>query len=155
MCDSSVSLTIGFISLNLGQLQSNTSAAGAAGFDPNLKARLDTLGRFVESYFHNGLAPSTIQAYDFAKHKYFHFGVRTNTSPLPLNENLLCRYVTYLADDGLSPRKSISYSTFADSNESLRPTNWQYGPLRTNDEGAKRKNRPTGRSTSLLCQVYC
>ena len=67
----------------------------------------------MERYFRNGLAPSTQNCYDSAKRRFLSFCNRTGLSPLPLNENLLCRYVSFLADEGLSPKTIKSYLSAA------------------------------------------
>ena len=63
----------------------------------------------VERYFRSGLAPSTQNCYDSAKCRFLHFCKRTGLSPLPLSENLLCRYMASLADEGQSPKTIKSY----------------------------------------------
>ena len=54
-------------------------------------------------YFHSGLAPSSHRSYDSARHRFLTFCEKSHLNPLPLNENLLCRYTAYLAEDGLAP----------------------------------------------------
>lgn len=63
----------------------------------------------MERYFRSGLAPSTHQSYESAKRRFLQFCKQANFNPLPLNENLLCRYVAYLAEEGLSPRTIKPY----------------------------------------------
>lgn len=63
----------------------------------------------MERYFRSGLAPSTHQSYESAKRRFLQFCKQANFTPLPLNENLLCRYVAYLAEEGLSPRTIKPY----------------------------------------------
>ena len=79
--------------------------------DNNCKTRLDigSLDMSVERYFQSGLAPSTQNCYDSAKRRFLLFCNRTGLSPLPLNKNVLCRYVASLADEGLSPKTIKSY----------------------------------------------
>ena len=81
------------------------------GSDINCKTRLDicSLDRSVERYFRSGLAPSTQNCYDSAKRRFLHFCNNTGLSPLPLRENSLCRYILFLADEGLSPKTIKSY----------------------------------------------
>ena len=57
----------------------------------------------MEKYFHSGLAPSSHRSYDSAKRRFVTFCEKSHLNPLPLNENLLCRYTAYLAEDGLAP----------------------------------------------------
>ena len=58
----------------------------------------------MERYFRNGLAQSTHWSYDSAKRKFLCFCNQAGLAPLPVSENLLCRYVAYLAEQGLSPK---------------------------------------------------
>lgn len=53
--------------------------------------------RAVESYFRAELA-STQRSYDSAKEIFLQFCSGAQCSPLPVTEQLLCRYVSYLAD---------------------------------------------------------
>ena len=63
----------------------------------------------MDGYFRSGLAHSTSQTYNSAKHRFLSFSDKANLSPLPLTENLLCRFVCSLADDGLAPSSIKSY----------------------------------------------
>ena len=63
----------------------------------------------MDGCFRSGLAPSTSQTYNSAKCRFLSFCDKANLSPLPLTENLLCRFVGYLADDGLAPSPIKSY----------------------------------------------
>lgn len=94
-----------------GSPRSNFPPAGAVGPDDDIKAGLDisSLDRSVECYFRSGLAPSTHQSYESAKRRFLQFCKQANFNPLPLNENLRCRYVAYLAEEGLSPRTIKPY----------------------------------------------
>ena len=68
------------------------------------EARLDLckLGNSVRKYFQQGLAPSTQRSYDSAKAQFINFCSSAGSYPLPLSENLLCFYVSFLADKGLA-----------------------------------------------------
>ena len=63
----------------------------------------------MDGYFRSGLAPSTSQTYNLVKHRFLSFCDKANLCPLPLTENLLCRFVGYLSDDGLAPSSIKSY----------------------------------------------
>lgn len=58
----------------------------------------------VERYFLCGLAPATHKSYDSAKRRFLQFCSRAQLNPLLVTENLLCRYVAHLAEDGLAPK---------------------------------------------------
>ena len=58
----------------------------------------------MEHYFRSGLAPSTHKSYDSAKRRFLCFCTQAGLDPLPVSENLLCRYVAYLAEQGLAPK---------------------------------------------------
>ena len=58
----------------------------------------------MERYFRSGLAPSTHKSYDSAKRRFLCFCVQAHLNPLPVSESLLCRYVAYLAEEGLAPK---------------------------------------------------
>ena len=60
------------------------------------------LGNSVRKYFQQGLAPSTQRSYDSAKAQFINFCSSAGSYPLPLSENLLCFYVSFLADKGLA-----------------------------------------------------
>ena len=61
------------------------------------------LDKSVDRYFRSGLAPSTNRAYDSAKRRFLDFRAKANLHPLPISEDLLCRFVGHLADDGMAP----------------------------------------------------
>lgn len=60
------------------------------------------LGKSLQSYYLQGLAKSTQKTYTSAKSRFLTFCSQACTSPLPLSENVLCFYVSYLADEGLA-----------------------------------------------------
>ena len=55
------------------------------------------------------LAPSTQRTYDSAKRRFLAFCEQAHCSPLPVNEQLLGRYISHLASQGLSPKSIKSY----------------------------------------------
>lgn len=63
---------------------------------------LQELDRSVEFFFRNGLASSTQRAYNSAKKRYITFCLSVSIPPLPVTEQLLCRYVSYLANQSLA-----------------------------------------------------
>ena len=75
------------------------------------KARLDisSLGQSVRNYYLQGLAPSTQRTYQSAKSRYIGFCNSGSLPPLPVSENLLCHYASYLADSGLAHTSIKAY----------------------------------------------
>ena len=63
---------------------------------------LQELDRSVEFFFRNGLANSTQRTYNSAKKRYIMFCSSVNLPPLPVTEQLLCRFVSYLANQSLT-----------------------------------------------------
>ena len=63
----------------------------------------------MDRYFRSGLASSTSRAYNSAKWRFLEFCVKANLHPLPVSEDLLCRFVGYLEDDGLAPSSIKCY----------------------------------------------
>ena len=64
----------------------------------------------MEHYFQAGLAPSSQRSYDSAKRRFLQFCAKINCSnPLPVSEQLLCRYVAYLVSEGLAPKSIKLY----------------------------------------------
>ena len=59
---------------------------------------MESLVRF---YFAKGLAPSTQRTYKSGQERFLKFCQQGNFTPLPVNQSLLCSYVSYLADQGL------------------------------------------------------
>ena len=69
--------------------------------------RLSSFLRKVPSHCVLGLAPSTNKAYRTAINR---FSTKYNIStPFPVNELLLCRFVTALAEEGLAPATIKTY----------------------------------------------
>ena len=63
------------------------------------ETRLDlrSLDNAVEQYFSAGIAPSTKRVYDSGKKRYLAFCKQLTTTPIPASENLLCKFISYLA----------------------------------------------------------
>ena len=57
----------------------------------------------MERYFRCGLAASTQRSYDSGKRRFLEFCIKVSAKPLPVSEELLCRFVAQLADEGLAP----------------------------------------------------
>ena len=55
----------------------------------------------VQRNFENGLAPATARSYASAKSRYFDFCRMAGLSPLPLTEQCLCLFVSYLASQSV------------------------------------------------------
>ena len=82
------------------------SSAGATGATHSPTARLDLaeLDSLVHFYFREGLAASTRKTYEAGRKKFIQFCTEFNISnPLPVNQQMLCYYVVYLAKRNLSP----------------------------------------------------
>ena len=67
------------------------------------------LDSFVQHLLKHALAPSTLRSYDVGQRRYLVFCTKINTSPLPVNETLLCRYVASLASENLQFQSIKSY----------------------------------------------
>ena len=59
---------------------------------------LETL---VRQFVNSSIAPSTKWAYESGQRRYLTFCKKGSLVPLPLEENQLCLFVAYLADEGL------------------------------------------------------
>ena len=67
------------------------------------------MDRSVERYFRGGLAASTQRSYNSGKKWYLEFCIKDAAKLLPVREELLCRFVAQLADEGLSPNTIKPY----------------------------------------------
>lgn len=67
----------------------------------------------MERYFRSGLAPSTQRTYESAKRRFLTFCIKANLVPLPISEQLSCRYVSHLAEQGLAPKSIKGYLSAA------------------------------------------
>lgn len=59
------------------------------------------MDELVKFYVDGSLAKSTLKLYDSGQKRYIDFCAKANASPLPLKENQGCRFVCYLASEGL------------------------------------------------------
>ena len=60
-------------------------------------------------YFENGLATSTRNTYASAKKRFLSFCERFYVSPLPVSEEKLCNFASFLAVEGLSHKTIKCY----------------------------------------------
>ncbi len=63
----------------------------------------------MEFYFRQGLRPATQKTYNSAKRRYLQFCIEINVDPLPLTEPIMCRYVSYLGNQGLAHKSIKAY----------------------------------------------
>ena len=64
----------------------------------------------VQSYFRQGLAPSTQRTYDAALRQFHAFCMRYHAdTPFPVSEYLLCCFAAHLANEGLAPQTATCY----------------------------------------------
>ena len=71
---------------------------------------MSSLEASVQKYFQAGLATSTQSTYNAALRKFHSFCIAYNIlSPFPVTERLLCYFIAYLADQGLSPQTGKVY----------------------------------------------
>ena len=55
----------------------------------------------MEFYFLNGLAPATRKSYDSGKKRYVSFCSKIHARPLPVTEELLCKFSSQLAEENI------------------------------------------------------
>lgn len=69
-----------------------------------MRAKLDSyrLDKHVDFYLEHALATSTRRTYHSAKRRYVSFCNYCHIPPLPTCEKIMCRYVDFLANEGLS-----------------------------------------------------
>jgi len=79
---------------------------GAGGVAGNSATRLDLqkLEEAVQFYFTKGLAQSTLRTYRSGKDRYLKFCSQAVLNPLPVSEQVLCSFVSHLAQQGLKYR---------------------------------------------------
>ena len=105
-------LTAVFLFKSTGVPSTIHHPASAAGTDIQQSTTLDLaeLDSTVEHFLGSCIAPSTRAAYRSAQRRYLAFCVRYGIqTPYPLQEDLLCRYVAYLATEGLKYRTIKAY----------------------------------------------
>ena len=87
-----------------GRRTSHSHTSGTVAAATHRQARLDiaTLDFAVEQYFSAGLAPSTRRVYEAGSKKYLGFCEQLHYNPIPTSEQLLCKFVAYLATKDIS-----------------------------------------------------
>ncbi len=80
------------------------------------------LDQLVQLYLQHALAPSTQRTYSAAQRLCGNFCSLYSLHPYPIDEHLLCHYVSHLAHDGLSHRsiKSSFCYSFGSNNGRIR-----------------------------------
>ncbi len=63
----------------------------------------------MEFRFRQGLRPATQKTYNSAKRQSLQFCIEINVDPLPLTEPIMCRYVSYLGNQGLAHKSIKAY----------------------------------------------
>ena len=64
----------------------------------------------VQSFFEQGLAPSTRKTYAAASKWFYNFCTKFHLlSPFPVTEHTLCCFAAFLVDEGLTPQTARSY----------------------------------------------
>ena len=91
------------LSPSTGRTVPNTNPSGTPRSPRTVRAKLDMqeLDRAVD-FFQNGLAPSTRRTYNSAKKRYLAFCKDKDLPAIPVSEQQLCRFVSYLANKNLS-----------------------------------------------------
>ena len=70
---------------------------------------LTSLGKAVQKYFELGVAESTNRTYHSAQKKYLTFCSNYNFTPLPVTQELACKFAVFLASQGLRPQSISAY----------------------------------------------
>ena len=89
----------------------NPSRGRSDGGSGDRSARLD-VGELEERaafYFTKGLADSSQKTYKSGENRYLRFCQSANWTPLPAAEATLCKFVLFLASDGLKHRTIKTY----------------------------------------------
>ena len=88
--------------MDTGQLSQRSSL-------PSLGLDLRKLDELVWFYFQAALAPSTQRTYRSGKNRYQKFCEKAAVTPIPVTEQTLCRFVAYLAQEGLAHQTIKGY----------------------------------------------
>lgn len=59
------------------------------------------LEQMVQKYLGQAIAPSTLRTYKSGKARFSHFCEEYNYPLLPVSEDILCKYVAFIANQGL------------------------------------------------------
>ena len=89
----------------MGSLPTHPQSAGRA----NTGLDLTKLDRVVSSLFVQGLAPSTVTAYQSGMRQFLSFCGHFSFTPLPVSETTLCCFVAWMHTRGLSPSSIRQY----------------------------------------------
>ena len=95
-----------------GQLMEALVSRAANGSSGVTVARLDIskLETSVEFYFANGLSTSSQKTYKAGKEHYLDFCQCYTIVPLPVSESVLCKFTSFLVDQGLKHRTLKTYT---------------------------------------------
>ena len=94
-----------------GRRTSHSHTSGTVAAATHRQARLDitTLDLGVEQYFSAGLVRSTRKVYEAGSKKYLVFCKRLHYNQIPTSEQLLCKFVAYLATNDISATTIKAY----------------------------------------------
>ena len=95
-------LTLFSFSPSTGQASLNSSGTGPAPGYPDTRLGVAGLDYVAQQYINDSLAPSTLAAYRSAVNRYLVFCAQIATPPFPVNQLTLTRFVSALAQDGVS-----------------------------------------------------
>ena len=109
----------------------------------------------MENYFRSGLAPSTQRSYTSAKRRFLSFCDASKLTPLPVTEQWLRRYVSFLAEQRLSPKSIKLYLAVRHLQISMNLQDPKIGEMPKLEQvirGVKREHakRSPGKRTRLL-----
>ena len=91
-----------------GTHSSRGRSVGGAG-NPAAGLDLRELEKCATFYFAKGLADSSQRTYKSGENRYLHFCLSCKVTPLPVSESILCKFVSYLACEGLKHRSIKTY----------------------------------------------
>ena len=92
-----------FLPCTSGQHIPNLNSSRTSGTATAPQARLDfqKLETDVKFFYSEGLAKSILRSYQSGKERYTMFCIVTNINPLPVSEQHLCLFVSFLAKQEL------------------------------------------------------
>lgn len=142
--------------------QADTLQAPYLRSDNCVKIGLDViaLDLAVEKYCHCGLATACHRSYNSSKHRFLNFCSKIYRNPLPVNENLLSRFMIHLAEELLAPSTIFSDKAPSNSKGFAGPKDSWHGAIRTSrkqskkgvqkEESGKREQLPITPDITLL-----
>ena len=94
-----------------GEVTARAAPRGAPGSTRRSPARLDIsdLEKRAAAYFQKGLADSSHRTYRSGENRYLRFCQLYDCAPLPVSEDSLCKFVSYLGGVGLKHRTIKTY----------------------------------------------